>query len=472
MMETIAADFEAKQKLIDLNASMIDGIKNSHGGLDKETHEYSQDSQTWPMWVYLRKWICKALRESLRKWICKALRESLAGENLPIWEENLPSIKDELVKYGADPLYFENVSIHSGAGDTYIKVGHEETPTRRNICNVYVDGAHDGGVLVGKDSYSGIYTYNWLVVHGYNTYKSDVAFLCEGTARFENAVQFTNDVSGISYNSLSDKPAIITIEQVDQRIQDAIQEVTFDVQQFDQRLTTAEQNIQQVTTDTQQLSQDVLKVTTDIQQVTDNVQQVTDELQQVTETVQQVDNSVQQLSEQVHDSTEQLTNDIQEIKSQISSLSEQINNILASIKHMNTYEEILFRLIDLTKEIINIKNTCNALDTRIIALESSKAEVEVVKQDLVEIESWKATVNSSIEDINTETTSLRAGLNVNTSSIETVKRDITTLQESQATTTSQLNTATTNITNLQSWRGTATEQLTQLDSRVTALEGK
>ena len=462
MMETIAADFEAKQKLIDLNASMIDGIKNSHGGLDKETHEYSQDSQTWPMWVYLR------------KWICKALRESLAGENLPIWEENLPSIKDELVKYGADPLYFENVSIHAGgaASDTYIKIGHEETTLRRNICNVYVDGAHDGGVLVGKDSYSGIYTYNWLVVHGYNTYKSDVAFLCEGSARFENAVEFTNNVSGISYNSLSDKPAIITIEQVDQRIQDAIQEVTFDVQQFDQRLTTAEQNIQQVTTDTQQLSQDVLKVTTDIQQVTDNVQQVTDELQQVTETVQQVDNSVQQLSEQVHDSTEQLTNDIQEIKSQISSLSEQINNILASIKHMNTYEEILFRLIDLTKEIINIKNTCNALDTRIIALESSKAEVEVVKQDLVEIESWKATVNSSIEDINTETTSLRAGLNVNTSSIETVKRDITTLQESQATTTSQLNTATTNITNLQSWRGTATEQLTQLDSRVTALEGK
>ena len=80
MMEVIAADFEAKQKLIDLNASMIDGIKNSHGGYDTETHEYSQDSITWPMWVYLR------------KWICKALRESLAGENLPIWEENLPLI--------------------------------------------------------------------------------------------------------------------------------------------------------------------------------------------------------------------------------------------------------------------------------------------------------------------------------------------------------------------------------------------
>ena len=58
MMEVIAADFEAKQKLIDLNASMIDGIKNSHGGYDTETHEYSQDSITWPMWVYLRKWIC------------------------------------------------------------------------------------------------------------------------------------------------------------------------------------------------------------------------------------------------------------------------------------------------------------------------------------------------------------------------------------------------------------------------------
>ena len=344
------------------------------------------------------------------------------------------------------------------ATDPYIKIGHEETPTRRNICNVRVDGSNLGGVLVGKDSASGVYSYNWIVVHGYYTYKNDVAFLCEGTARFENAVEFTNNVSGISYNSLSDKPTIITIDEVDQHIQDAIQEITFDVSQFDERLTTAEQNIQQVTTDTQQLSQDVLKVTEDIQQVT--------------ETVQQVDNNVQQLSQHVTESTEQLTNDIKDIKSQLSSLTEQINNILMSIKHMNTYEEILFRLIDLTKEIINIKNTCNALDTRIIALESSKGDVEVVKQDLVNIESWKSTVNTSIQDINTETTSLRAGLNVNTSAIETAKRDITTLQESQATTTSQLNTATTNITNLQSWRGTATEQLTELDSRVTALENK
>ena len=242
----------------------------------------------------------------LRKWICKALRESLAGENLPIWEENLPSIKDELIKYGADPLYFENVSIHAGgaASDTYIKIGHEETTLRRNICNVYVDGAHDGGVLVGKDSYSGIYSYNWLVVHGYNTYKSDVAFLCEGSARFENAVEFTNNVSGISYNS------------------------------------------------------------------------------------------------------QQLQQDVQQMQTQIDSLQNTITDLLSTIKDMSTYDDILFRLIDIMKDISNIKTTCSNLDNRIIALENGKAAVDALTQNVVDLQSWEATAKQELTELDTRVTAL------------------------------------------------------------------
>ena len=333
MMETIAADFEAKQKLIDLNASMIDGIKNSHGGLDKETHEYSQDSQTWPMWVYLR------------KWICKALRESLAGENLPIWEENLPSIKDELIKYGADPLYFENVSIHAGgaASDTYIKIGHEETTLRRNICNVYVDGAHDGGVLVGKDSYSGIYSYNWLVVHGYNTYKSDVAFLCEGSARFENAVEFTNNVSGISYNSLSDKPDVYTKAEVYSKA----------------------------------------------------------EVYNTTETYSKIE-----VNDLIQSATQQLQQDVQQMQTQIDSLQNTITDLLSTIKDMSTYDDILFRLIDIMKDISNIKTTCSNLDNRIIALENGKAAVDALTQNVVDLQSWEATAKQELTELDTRVTAL------------------------------------------------------------------
>ena len=44
--------------------------------------------------------------------------------------------------------------------------------------------------------------------------KTQLSFLCEGSARFENAVEFTNNVSGISYNSLSDKPDVYTKAEV------------------------------------------------------------------------------------------------------------------------------------------------------------------------------------------------------------------------------------------------------------------
>ena len=285
------------------------------------------------MWVYLR------------KWICKALRESLAGENLPIWEENLPSIKDELIKYGADPLYFENVSIHAGgaASDTYIKIGHEETTLRRNICNVYVDGAHDGGVLVGKDSYSGIYSYNWLVVHGYNTYKSDVAFLCEGTARFENAVQFTNNVSGISYNSLSDKPDVYTKAEVYSKA----------------------------------------------------------EVYNTTETYSKIE-----VNDLIQSATQQLQQDVQQMQTQIDSLQNTITDLLSTIKDMSTYDDILFRLIDIMKDISNIKTTCSNLDNRIIALENGKAAVDALTQNVVDLQSWEATAKQELTELDTRVTAL------------------------------------------------------------------
>ena len=281
MMEVIAADFEAKQKLIDLNASMIDGIKNSHGGLDTETHEYSQDSKTWPMWVYNR------------KWICKALRESLAGENKPDWEENLPSIKDALIDYGADPLYKEHVSIHGGgiASDPYIKIGHEATPTRYNICDVRVEGSNLGGVLVGKDSSSGV----------------------------------------ISYNSLNDKPDIYDKSELYNRTE------------VDNLISTA---------------------------------------------------------------TEQLQQDVQQMQTQITSLQNTINNLLSTIKDMSTYDDILFRLIDIMKDISNLKTTCSNLDNRIIALENSKSDIDAVKQNVVDLQSWEATAKQQITDLDNRVTAL------------------------------------------------------------------
>ena len=66
MMDVIAADFEAKQQLIDLNASMIDGIKNSCGGYEEEIDEYSMGSKDWRLWVFARRWIVKGLSDSLQ----------------------------------------------------------------------------------------------------------------------------------------------------------------------------------------------------------------------------------------------------------------------------------------------------------------------------------------------------------------------------------------------------------------------
>ena len=314
MMEVIAADFEAKQQLIDLNASMIDGIKNSCGGYETETHEYSMDSKTWRLWVFIRKWIIKALRESLN------------NENPPEWEENLPSIADAISTSTFGPEWKKYMTLSEGGGtvDPYIKIGHEATTTRYNVCNLYVDGSTMGGILAGKDSQCGIYSYNWLVVHGYVDYKnSGIHFLCEGVAQFKDTVKFEGGVEGLdfapsnhthTYESITDKPEIYTKEEVD--------------------------------------------------------------------------------------------NQIKELKNQIQTLTDKVNDLLMTIKDMNTYEEVLFRLIDLTKEIMNIKTTCGNLDQRIIALEGSKGDIDAVKQNVVELQSWKTTTDETLTNLDARVTAL------------------------------------------------------------------
>ena len=216
MMEVIAADFEAKQQLIDLNASMIDGIKNSCGGYEEEIDEYSMGSKDWRLWVFARRWIVKGLSDSLQ------------GLNGPEWEENLPNLKEKFETYTFGPEWKEQMSLSGSGSEHTIKIGHEETMTRRDVCNLYVDGAADAGIVAGKDSYSGIYTHNWLVVHGFTDYKnSGEHFLCEGVARFTNTVKFEGSVEGLnfapldhthSYDSLTNKPDVYTKTETDAKI--------------------------------------------------------------------------------------------------------------------------------------------------------------------------------------------------------------------------------------------------------------
>ena len=327
MMEVISADFDAKQQLIDLNASMIDGIKNSCGGYEDEIDEYSTGSKDWRMWVFARRWIVKALSDSLQ------------GLNGPEWEDNLPSLKDKFDSYTFGPEWKDQMSLSGSGSEHTIKIGHEETMTRRDVCNLYVDGAADAGVVVGKDSYSGIYSHNWLVVHGFTDYKNTgVHFLCEGVARFTNAVKFEGSVEGLNfaplnhthtYESLTDKPDVYTKIETDARIDEKINAVMSGV-----------------------------------------------------------------------------TDDIDKLKSEIQALNNKINELLITIKDMNTYEEVLFRLIDLTKDIMNIKTTCGNLDSRIIALENSKSDVDAVKQSVVELQTWKTTTDQTLTALDERVTAL------------------------------------------------------------------
>ena len=320
MMEVIAADFEAKQQLIDLNASMIDGIKNSCGGYEEEIDEYSMGSKDWRMWVFARRWIVKGLSDSLQ------------GLNGPEWEENLPSLKDKFESYTFGPEWKDQMSLSGDGSEHTIKIGHEETMTRRDVCNLYVDGAADAGIVAGKDSYSGIYTHNWLVVHGLTDYKnSGDHFLCEGVARFKNTVKFDGQVEGLnfapldhthSYESLTDKPDVYSKTETDAKIDEKIDAAIGGV-----------------------------------------------------------------------------SSEIQQLKNEVQALNEKISELLIMVKDMNTYEEILFRLIDLTKEIMNLKTTCGNLDARIVALEGSKGDVDAVKQSVVELQTWKSTTDQTLTNL-------------------------------------------------------------------------
>lgn len=320
MMDVIAADFEAKQQLIDLNASMIDGIKNSCGGYEEEIDEFCVGSKDWRLWVFARRWIVKGLSDSLQ------------GLNGPEWEENLPSLKDKFESYTFGPEWKEQMSLSGDGSEHTIKIGHEETMTRRDVCNLYVDGAADAGIVAGKDSYSGIYTHNWLVVHGFIDYKnSGDHFLCEGVARFKNTVKFEGSVEGLnfaplehthSYDSLTNKPDVYSKTETDAKIDEKINEAMGGV------------------------------------------------------------------------STE-----IEQLKNEVQALNEKISELFTTIKQMNTYEEVLFRLIDLTKEIMNLKTTCGNLDARIVALESSKGDVDAVKQSVVELQSWKSTTDQTLTNL-------------------------------------------------------------------------
>ena len=105
----------------------------------------------------------------------------------------------------------------------------------------------------------------------------------------------------------------------------------------------------------------------------------------------------------------EVDNQIKELKNQIQTLTDKINELLMTIKDMNTYEEVLFRLIDLTKEIMNIKTTCGNLDQRIIALEGSKGDIDAVKQNVVELQSWKTTTDETLTNLDARVTALEGG---------------------------------------------------------------
>ena len=84
------------------------------------------------------------------------------------------------------------------------------------------------------------------------------------------------------------------------------------------------------------------------------------------------------IDEKINEAMGGVSGEIQQLKDEIQALNEKISELLITVKDMNTYEEVLFRLIDLTKDIMNLKTTCSNLDARIVALEGSKGDVDAV----------------------------------------------------------------------------------------------
>ena len=48
---------------------------------------------------------------------------------------------------------------------------------------------------------------------------------------------------------------------------------------------------------------------------------------------------------------------------------------------------------------MNLKTTCGNLDARIVALESSKGDVDAVKQSVVELQTWKTTTDQTLTSL-------------------------------------------------------------------------
>ena len=115
------------------------------------------------------------------------------------------------------------------------------------------------------------------------------------------------------------------------------------------------------------------------------------------------------IDEKINEAMGGVSTEIQQLKDEIQALNEKISELLITMKDMNTYEEVLFRLIDLTKEIMNLKTTCGNLDARIVALEGSKGDVDAVKQSVVELQTWKSTTDQTLASLDARVTALEGG---------------------------------------------------------------
>ena len=62
-----------------------------------------------------------------------------------------------------------------------------------------------------------------------------------------------------------------------------------------------------------------------------------------------------EVDERVDEKVATVKSEVDELRERVVKLEEQVESLLATVKAMSTYDDILFRLIDLTKEIMNVK---------------------------------------------------------------------------------------------------------------------
>ena len=113
-----------------------------------------------------------------------------------------------------------------------------------------------------------------------------------------------------------------------------------------------------------------------------------------------------EVDERVDEKVATVKREVDELRERVVKLEEQVESLLATVKAMSTYDDILFRLIDLTKEIMNVNTTCRNLDARIVALENGKGDVDALKQSVVELQSWKATTDETLTSLDARVTAL------------------------------------------------------------------